>query len=81
MLANSTVTHSKSLKVTQPKFMGADYTSDRLDVLYECFRHKVAHLAQPFVVFDTQTKPETFNGQPRRLIAWTVYARGRRPSD
>ena len=70
----------KELKSYANKFMGADYTSDRLDVLYECFRHKVAHLAQPYVVFDTHSKPKTFHGQPRRLIAWTVYARGRRPS-
>ena len=69
----------KELKSYANKFMGADYTSDRLDVLYECFRHKVAHLAQPFLVFDTHSKPKTFRGQQRRVIAWTVYARGRRP--
>ena len=69
----------QKLKIYAPKFMGAAYTSDRLDVLYECFRHKVAHLAQPFAVFDTKTKPDTFKGQARRLITWTVRARGRRP--
>jgi hypothetical protein len=67
------------LKNYAGKFMGADYTPDRLDVLYECFRHKVAHLAQPYVVFDTQTKPKTFKGQSRRLITWTVRASGPRP--
>jgi hypothetical protein len=57
------------------------YTEDRLDVLYECFRHKVAHLAQPYVVFDTDsTRGKTFGGKPRRLIAWTVRASGPRPT-
>ena len=69
----------KELKNYASKFMSADYTPDRLDVLYECFRHKVAHVAQPYAVFDTQSKPKTFHGQRRRLIAWTVFARGRRP--
>jgi hypothetical protein len=54
------------------------YTDDRLNVLYECFRHKVAHLAQPYAVFDTNTKSKTFPG-PRRLITWTVHAKGPRP--
>jgi hypothetical protein len=54
------------------------YTDDRLSVLYECFRHKVAHLAQPYAVFDTNTKSKTFPG-PRRLITWTVHAKGPRP--
>ena len=49
----------------------ADYDSDRLDILYECFRHKVAHLAQPYAVFDTYSK-ERFRNQPRRLITWTA---------
>ena len=67
------------LKNYASKFTGADYTPDRIDVLYECFRHKVAHLSQPYVVFDTQTKPKTFQGQIRRLITWTVRASGPRP--
>ena len=58
----------------------AAYTDDRLNVLYECFRHKVAHLAHPYVVFDTaSTRAKTFRGKPRRLITWTVRARGPRP--
>jgi hypothetical protein len=66
----------KELKNYASKFMGAEYTADRVDVLYECFRHKVAHLAQPYAVFDTQSKPNTFGGQGRRLITWTVRASG-----
>jgi hypothetical protein len=57
----------------------ATYDSDRLDILYECFRHKVAHLAQPYVVFDTYSKSQ-FRQQPRRLIAWTVLASRRKPA-
>jgi hypothetical protein len=56
----------------------ADYDSYRLDILYECFRHKVAHLAQPYVVFDTHSKAK-LQGQQRRLIAWTVLASRRKP--
>jgi len=59
------------------------YTADCLDVLYECFRHKLAHLALPYAVFDTTTKSskpsQTFYGQAQRLITWTVHARGPRP--
>jgi hypothetical protein len=70
------------LKKYVAQFMDAvGYTGDRLDVLYECFRHKVAHLAQPYVVFDTKsTRGKTFDGKPRRLIAWTVRASGPRPT-
>jgi len=71
----------KELKDYTSKFMDPTvYTPDRLDVLYECFRHKVAHLAQPYAVFDTNpAKNKTFSGQPRRLITWTVNASGPRP--
>jgi hypothetical protein len=69
----------EELKNYVSQFMNAaDYDSDRMDVLYECFRHKVAHLAQPYVVFDTHSKPK-FRGQQRRLIAWTVLASRRKP--
>ena len=69
----------KELRNYTSKFLGAEYTADRIDVLYECFRHKVAHLAQPYAVFDTQSKSKTFGGQGRRLITWTVRASGPRP--
>jgi len=63
------------------KFMEAEYTSNplRLDILYEFLRHKIAHLAYPYVVFDTETK-STFKGQPRRFVTWTVSACERRPA-
>jgi hypothetical protein len=70
----------KQLKNYAAHFLPAHYTMDRLDVLYECFRHKVAHLALPYAVFDTGTKPETFRGQPKRLITWTVDAGRRKPA-
>jgi hypothetical protein len=64
------------LEVYVSHFMDAAvYTHDRLGVLYECFRHKVAHLAHPYVVFDT-TKSVTFKGHPKRLITWEVHDRG-----
>jgi hypothetical protein len=61
--------------------MKSEYTHDRLNILYECFRHKIAHLAYPYAVFDTLTKPKTFppHGKQRRVI-WTVYASPRRPA-
>ena len=43
------------LKNYAAEFMTAEYTKDRLNVLYECIRHKVAHLALPYAVFDTDT--------------------------
>ena len=56
------------------KFMDAgDYDELRLAILYEAFRHKIAHLSDPYPVFDTATKPKIFHG-PHRRIAWTVYA-------
>ena len=55
----------KELKRYAGKFMKAEYTSDprRLDILYEFLRHKIAHLAHPYTVFDTVTKQRTFRGQ------------------
>jgi hypothetical protein len=70
------------LKRYAKKFMKADYTSDprRLDILYEFLRHKIAHLAYPYPVFDTDTKQRTFKGQPRRRVTWTINASKRRPA-
>src|SRR5262249_16590096 len=68
------------LKNYVSRFMDtAAYNPDRLDILYECFRHKVAHLAQPYAVFDTYSK-ERFRTQPRRLITWTVREDEYRPA-
>jgi hypothetical protein len=59
------------------KFMDrAEYDELRLAILYEGFRHKIAHLSDPYPVFDTATKPKKFGGRQLR-ITWTVYA-GRR---
>jgi hypothetical protein len=54
----------KQLNDYASDFMTVEYDADRLAILYECFRHKVAHLALPYAVFDTDTKPK----KPRRLI-------------
>lgn len=69
----------EELKKYVTKFMSVtDYTPDRLDILYECFRHKVAHVAQPYAVFDTHSKKKLRN-QRRRYITWTVQASRRKP--
>jgi hypothetical protein len=56
------------------------YNQDHLDILYEAIRHKVAHIAHPYAVFDTSTKPKVFGSSPKRRIAWTVYASKRKPA-
>ena len=48
------------------------YDLDHLRILYKMFRHKVAHLAQPYAVF--------VQAQPKRLITWTVDESGARPA-
>jgi hypothetical protein len=67
------------LKRYAAKFMKPEYTADRLDILYEFLRHKVAHLAYPYAVFDTDTKA-IFRGQPRRRVTWTIHETERRPA-
>jgi hypothetical protein len=64
------------------KFMPhPEYDADQLDILYECLRHKVAHLAYPYPVFDTDSAySATFKGKRRRLVTWTIFANGRRPA-
>jgi hypothetical protein len=60
-----------------------EYTPDHLNLLYECLRHKVAHLAYPYAVFDTHGTAKTskiFKGQPRLLVTWTINASDRRPA-
>jgi hypothetical protein len=52
------------------------YDADHLEILYVMFRHKVAHLAQPYSV--TKTK-SVVQGQPRR-VTWTVQASGPKPA-
>jgi hypothetical protein len=49
------------------------------DILYVMFRHKIAHLAYPYLVFDTATKPKDL-GPPQRRITWKVgIYRGKKP--
>jgi hypothetical protein len=69
------------LKAYASRFMNpANYDSLRLEILYEMFRHKLAHLGYLPVVFDTTTtrNPNRFSGQPPRRITWTVCASGRK---
>ena len=70
----------EELKQYAEKFMKPEYTADSLDILYEFLRHKVAHLAYPYAVFDTSTKPAAFGGQARRRVTWTVHETERRPA-
>ena len=56
-----------------------EYTPDHVNLLYECIRHKVAHLAYPYAVFDTATS-KIFKGQQRHLVTWTINASNRRPA-
>jgi hypothetical protein len=72
----------KDLKKYAADFMsGKNYSPIHLTILYECFRHKIAHLSAPYLVFDTVTKANAFGGQghQRRRITWTVYASRRSP--
>jgi len=60
------------------EFMDTEhYSSANLEILYKCFRHKVAHLSHPYYVFDTEK--EGIEG-PRKLITWTVCASDRKPA-
>ncbi len=57
------------------------YTSIRLAIVYEAFRHKLAHLGHPYVVYDTSTMPSTLRSRfnvPQMRLTWTVCKRRRR---
>lgn len=41
------------LKYAHAFLDGNQYTDDRIAVLYELFRHKIAHLGHPYGVFDS----------------------------
>ena len=65
------------------KFMKPEYSSDqrRLELLWVCLRHKVAHLAYPYAVFDTHSEPKTIlHGQPRRRVTWSIHETERTPA-
>jgi hypothetical protein len=56
------------------------YGAEELEILYEGFRHKIAHLGHPYSVFDTDTSRRLKGRRKKRLVTWTVYAgRRRRP--
>jgi hypothetical protein len=66
------------LKKYAKRFMnGVEYHPLYLEILYLAFRHKLAHLSVPYLVFDTATKP-SYSGRPRR-ITWKVNAGRRKP--
>ena len=50
--------------------MNANYDALRLEIVYEGFRHKIAHLGHPYVVFDTRTTNKV--ASPALRVAWTV---------
>jgi len=63
------------------EFMKPEYTRDRLEILYECLRHKVAHLAYPYAVFDTTTaRSKTLRHQSKRLVTWAIHETEQRPA-
>jgi hypothetical protein len=64
----------KDLEQYAQDFMEPEYTSDhrRLELLYECLRHKVAHLAYPYAVMP--------HGKPRRLVTWSIHETEERPA-
>jgi hypothetical protein len=62
------------LKSYVAKFMDVTkYHHLHLEILYLAFRHKIAHLSSPYLVFDTTTREE-FAKQKHRRITWTVNA-------
>ena len=49
-------------------YMDAQYTDRMIYLLWAMFRHKLAHFAHPYFIYDTQ---DTRSGQ-RQRIAWTI---------
>jgi hypothetical protein len=56
-----------------------EYTAGNIEILYECLRHKLAHLAYPYAVFDTDTS-KRLRGRLRRRVTWTICASALRPA-
>jgi hypothetical protein len=52
------------------KFVRKKNDYQHIDILYNMFRHKIAHIRQPYLVFDTAKKSKL--KPPRRRITWTV---------
>jgi hypothetical protein len=57
-------------------------TDERISILYEMFRHKIAHLTQPYGVFDTHSvhKKHLLQKYPRMRFTWQVNASNRHPA-
>jgi hypothetical protein len=55
------------LKTYIAKFFRNKANYAHIDILYYMFRHKIAHIAYPYLVFDTAKLPP-----PHRRIVWTV---------
>jgi len=66
----------KELQLYINKFVSNKSDYEHIDILYNMFRHKVAHIRQPYLVFDTATKRQL--GPPHRRITWTVGIYGRK---
>jgi hypothetical protein len=67
------------LKNYVARFMdGTKYDPLRIDVLYLTFRHKLAHLSFPYVVFDTKTDRRKLADHKHRRITWKVNASKRK---
>lgn len=66
------------LQVYARDFMGT-YDRQHLEILYFGFRHKLAHLAHPYAVFDTQ-KPKPSETLPPMKIAWSIIESDRTPA-
>ncbi len=65
------------LKTYAKKFMNpVSYDDFALEILYEMFRHKLAHFAHLYAVFDTSTASAKAHSirQRRRHITWIVCA-------
>jgi hypothetical protein len=68
----------QELKIYATRFLSvANYSPLNLEVLYLAFRHKLAHLSFPYVVFDITNRKE-YTGRKQRRITWSVHASRRK---
>jgi hypothetical protein len=58
------------------------YTDERISILYEMFRHKIAHLTQPYGIFETHSVHQNhlLRKYPQRRITWQVNASNKHPA-
>jgi hypothetical protein len=59
--------------------MPGRYLEHELRVLYVAFRHKLAHLSQPYFVFDTASEPKRLKGCQPMLLTWTITDEAHEP--